>query len=201
MPESVFYKRVVLRDMPYAVKKARAHPFKLARDIKSCLVEAEFLSSACPAIFAATSGCSVARPYSVQREVFASHAIDSRFGCILRDISHADGWTQHAHLNTQQVDATMRCLAHFHAFFWQGARRPAGCPALLAPGAAPKVEEAAAVAAVLPHVWPAGTYWDAASQPADHRQPRGTVAALHGEVRRTPACGGRWRLKLSPWPG
>lgn len=43
---SVFCKRIVLRELPYAVQKATTAPFKLARDVRANGVEASFLHSA-----------------------------------------------------------------------------------------------------------------------------------------------------------
>ena len=45
-PDSAFYKRIVLRELPYAVWKQRHVPFKLGRDVQANRVEASVLSSA-----------------------------------------------------------------------------------------------------------------------------------------------------------
>ena len=152
VPKSVFFKRVVLRDMPYAASKARNYPFKIARDIKSCLVESRFLSSPCLTEYSESSGVAVAVPRSVEHQVFEHHAIDSRFGCILNDFTKEDGWEQCAHLGDAQIRATMRGIAFFHAYFWQGKRN----------GSTPQV-----VKDLIPSLWAAGTYWDVACQPKD----------------------------------
>ena len=37
-PESAFYKRIVLRELPYAMYKHRTVPFKLGRDVQGLIV-------------------------------------------------------------------------------------------------------------------------------------------------------------------
>ena len=44
-PKSAFYKRIVLRELPYAMFKHRTVPFKLGRDVQANQVEASVLSS------------------------------------------------------------------------------------------------------------------------------------------------------------
>eukprot|EP00756_Hemistasia_phaeocysticola_P060062 Hpha_TRINITY_DN3730_c0_g1::TRINITY_DN3730_c0_g1_i1::g.23732::m.23732 len=157
VPESVFFKRVVLRDIPYACQKARLMPYKIARDIRSCRVEAQFLASRCPQDFAASSGVAVVKSFSVQQQEFDTNIIDSRFGLILKDFTEADGWYQYAHLDNTQLTAVLRAIAYFHAFFWLGERD----------GAPPAGDAAAAKAALLPSLWEAGSYWSLAMQPGD----------------------------------
>eukprot|EP01051_Picozoa_sp_SAG22_P009566 SAG22_NODE_805_length_7096_cov_28.481206_6_plen_305_part_00 len=82
-PASVFYKRAVLRELPYALQKAEQYPFKIVRDVKSNCVEAVFLQSALLEKFChgtADGGTAVARPYRVEQRAFDSNPIDSRFG-------------------------------------------------------------------------------------------------------------------------
>ena len=46
VPPSVFHKRAVLRELPYALQKAVKPPFKIGRDVRSNRIEAAFLNSA-----------------------------------------------------------------------------------------------------------------------------------------------------------
>ena len=66
-PSSFFYKRAVLRELPYALQKAVTYPYKIARDVRSNQVEAVFLSSELLKGFATSSGVQVALPYRVEQ--------------------------------------------------------------------------------------------------------------------------------------
>ena len=87
-PPSVFYKRAVLRELPYALQKAEQHPFKIVRDVKSNCVEATFLQSALLAQFCDAAGgrVQVARPYRVEQRAFKLNPIDSRFGRLVHRV-------------------------------------------------------------------------------------------------------------------
>eukprot|EP01064_Diplonema_japonicum_P015234 TRINITY_DN22989_c0_g1_i1.p1 TRINITY_DN22989_c0_g1~~TRINITY_DN22989_c0_g1_i1.p1 ORF type:complete len:802 (+),score=209.56 TRINITY_DN22989_c0_g1_i1:80-2407(+) len=154
-PASVFYKRVVLRDMPYAVNKAQKFPFKLVRDVASCKVEANFLASECPVLYSKTSGASIALAKKVDQRLCDHRPIDSMFGLILQDFCKEDGWGQFpkGH-DLRQLTSQLKSLAYFHAFFWLGERHD-GCGD----------EHHDVKAKLLEKVWKTGTYWDMAKQP------------------------------------
>ena len=178
-PASVFYKRVVIGDLEHARMKAKTAPLKLARDVKSYTVEAEFLGSeACSQLVDA--GIPVARAYSVQREIcrsenrlhlslfffpqlkisgimqlyiLRSDPIDSRFALLLEDFAPAQGWSQHRLLSGPGVRASLTAFAKLHGFFWAGStfwRR----------GGGPATELEAAV-------WGSGSYWQPGMQPRE----------------------------------
>merc|ERR1719192_632867 len=150
LPASVFYKRVVIGDLAHARMKAKTAPQKLARDVRSYTVEAEFLgSAACGQLVAA--GIPVARAHAVQREICRSEPIDSRFALLLEDFSPAGGWRQHRLLGPAAARATLAAFARLHGFFWQGSAfwRRGG----------------AAAGELKRCVWGAGCYWQPAMQP------------------------------------
>ncbi len=61
---SVFCKRIVLRELPYAVQKATTYPYKLARDVRANQNEAIFLQSALARAFHTAAGPSrIALPH------------------------------------------------------------------------------------------------------------------------------------------
>ena len=125
---------------------------KLARDVKSYTIEAEFLgSAACEQLV--TAGIPVARAFSVQREICKMDPIDSRFSLLLEDFAPGSGWRQHRLLGPAAARATLAAFARLHAFFWEGsAFWRAGGPA------AAELEGA---------VWGSGSYWQPAMQPAE----------------------------------
>jgi len=117
-PSSVFYKRVVLRELPYALFKAKTTPYKLERDVKSCITEANFLESPAVRAFSEKAGVKIALPYKLEKSVYLDHAIDSRFALTLFDFSPSDGWQQYAYLKEKELSITLESLAKMHAFFW-----------------------------------------------------------------------------------
>ena len=158
-PRSAFYKWIVLRELPYAMFKHRTVPFKLGRDVQANRVEATVLSSpALRAFHAANSpGVQVALPYRTEQRVYPDTPVDSRFGLLLRDFHPREGWRQCAHLGRERMEAALRALARFHAFFWLG---PRGEGSKGDPLAEPK-------ASLSPNLWEVGCYWDLAKQPED----------------------------------
>ena len=58
-PQSAFYKRIVLRELPYAMFKHRTVPFKLGRDVQANRVEASVLSSPALRAFQAANAPSI----------------------------------------------------------------------------------------------------------------------------------------------
>ena len=155
-PASFFYKRAVLRELPYALHKAVQYPYKILRDVKANRTEAIFLSSDLPRAFCAASeqGVRVALPYRVEEASYLDTPIDSRFALCLYDFSPRLGWRQHPHLKAAPLGAALGALAEWHAFFWL-AHDPEGA----------KAELAACM-------WDAGSYWHLGQQPA------GTLAKL-----------------------
>ncbi|KNC79096.1 hypothetical protein SARC_08493 [Sphaeroforma arctica JP610] len=117
--KSVFYKRTVLRELPYAVMKSRTVPFKITRDVQSCGVESSFLANPLVHTLEASASFSMAIPYLVQKRVFWDTPLDARFTSVLPDLSMEGGnWSQSAYLDTAQLKAALKALAEFHNFFW-----------------------------------------------------------------------------------
>lgn len=119
-PESLFYKRIVLRELEHVALKQKTAPEKVARDVKSYMVEANFLASdSCDAYI--QSGARVARPYHVEMRPAKSteSPIESKFAMLLQDFSPRDGWLQVGALSGGQLRAALAALADMHAFFWQ----------------------------------------------------------------------------------
>ena len=122
-PPSFFFKRAVLRELPYALTKAKTHPYKIKRDVRSNIVEARFLSSALPREFSAASGVQLALPYRVEQTAYLeANPIDSRFGLMLYDFSPDLGWRQEAHFKPLELRVSLQALAQWHAFFWIGSQ-------------------------------------------------------------------------------
>ena len=116
---SFFYKRAVLRELPYAIEKSRTFPFKINRDVRSNIVEHEFLSSERAREFSDnTPRIQFALPYKCESRAYVDrNPIDSRFSMALFDFSPERGWRQHPHFPLTEMETTLKCLAAFHNFF------------------------------------------------------------------------------------
>ncbi|GBG30930.1 Inositol monophosphatase 3 [Hondaea fermentalgiana] len=147
---SVFYKRVALRELPYAIFKSKTTPMKLLRDVKSTGVEVAFLNAADTKRFAELAqGCPrLALPYRIDSIPHFDVPLDSRFGIFLPDLCKEDGWEQYPYLPTPLLALTLEALARFHAFYWIE-----GTP------------EDSPGRNVAPHLWETGTYWHLGQQP------------------------------------
>jgi len=145
---TVFVKRIVSRELPYAMSKVISAPHKLKRDMKANLNEMEFLN--CDIVkndlFSQKndSKCGqhveIALPYFTQKKVFKDSPIDCQFLYILRDFCSPD-WEQEVYFNTDHLRSAVKSLAKFHAFFWLTS----------------DAKENNAIASLL---WKVGTYWD-----------------------------------------
>ncbi|KAK7233687.1 inositol-1,4-bisphosphate 1-phosphatase [Aureococcus anophagefferens] len=120
---SVFYKRVVMAELPAAVKKQTTQPAKLLRDVESFRVEAAFLASAAASSF---EGVRLPAALASTQVPDAAHPIDSRFALYLRDFAPEDGWRQRNLLAGDDARRTVRALAAFHARFWGADASSAG---------------------------------------------------------------------------
>jgi len=76
--------------------------------------------------------------------LFDDCPMDSRFSLLLKDFSETEGWRQVVQLNLDEMKATLRALAKFHAFFWNGL---------------PRNQK------LISSLWPVGSYLDQAKQP------------------------------------
>ena len=154
-------------DLAHARLKAKTAPKKLARDVKSYMVETAFLgSAACRALVDA--GVPVARAFSVEMEPCVADPIESRFALLLEDFAPGDGWGQHRLLDAAQARATLSAYAKLHGFFWEGSAfwRAGGT-------AASELEAA---------VWPSGGYWQPALQPEEQMDMVAAMWDRHLEV-------------------
>jgi phosphoribosylglycinamide formyltransferase-1 len=149
-PASVFYKRAVPRELAYAMTKHVKHPYKTPRDAKANRTEATFLSSQLPRRLQmqADGRITLGLPYRVQQLSPADNPIDSRFALCLYDFAPTIGWYQAPHLPELELRATLRVLAHWHAYFWL-AQDPDGAKSELAS-----------------QLWETGSYWHLGQQPA-----------------------------------
>ncbi|CAH0378618.1 unnamed protein product [Pelagomonas calceolata] len=120
---SVFLKRVKMRELPAAVKKATAQPQKLRRDVASFRVEAAFLSSDAAKGLAAI-GVQVPTVLSATVDTPTDDPLDAASLLFLRDFSPDDGYRQSNLLAGDDLRATLKALARFHAHFSEAARRP-----------------------------------------------------------------------------
>ena len=140
---SVFLKRIKMRELPAAVKKATAQPQKLRRDVASFRVEAAFLSSDAAKGLVAATGVQVPAVLSATVDTPTKDPLDAASLLFLRDFSPDDGYVQSNLLAGDDLCATLKALARFHAHFWTGGR-----------GAKPKADEA----------WRCGGHWQPAYQ-------------------------------------
>ena len=120
---SVFLKRVKMRELPAAVKKATAQPQKLRRDMASFRVEAAFLSSDAAKGLDAI-GVQVPTVLSATVDTPTDNHLDAASLLFLRDFSPDDGYQQSNLLAGADLRATLKALARFHAHFSDAARRP-----------------------------------------------------------------------------
>lgn len=181
--KSVFCKRIVLRELPYALQKMRTAPFKLARDVQANLNEARFVTSDLVQEFnnRFSPACKIVVAHKLEQQAYAadSHPVDSRFTLLLHDFCREDGWEQYPHLRGRvELQSTLRCLAQFHAFFWLG-RRHGGktCGQSLQNLAA--------------DMWQVATYWDLGKLPSGHLTGlvsnwEGIVDELHVDLSQGP---------------
>ena len=149
-PASVFYKRAVPRELTYAMTKHVKYPYKTPRDAKANRTEATFLSSPLARGLQeqANGRITIGLPYRVQQVSPADNPIDSRFTLCLYDFAPTLGWYQTPHLPDLELRATLRVLAHWHAYFWL-AQDQHGAKSQLAS-----------------QLWETGSYWHLGQQPA-----------------------------------
>ena len=149
-PASVFYKRAVPRELAYAMTKHVKYPYKTPRDAKANRTEATFLSSKLLRSLQkqADGRITLGLPYRVQQLSPTDNPIDSRFALCLYDFAPTLGWYQAPHLPELELRATLRVLAHWHAYFWL-AQDPDGAKSELAS-----------------QLWETGSYWHLGQQPA-----------------------------------
>merc|ERR1712091_145816 len=121
---SVFLKRVKMRELPAAVKKATAQPQKLRRDVASFRVEAAFLSSEAAKELVSTTGVQVPTVLSATVDTPTDDPLDAASLLFLRDFSPDDGYRQSNLLEGADLRATLKALARFHAHFSDSKRRP-----------------------------------------------------------------------------
>ena len=125
LPNSVFYKRVVMADLHHAQCKLQNAPHKLKRDVKSYQVETEFLSSdACQIGLRYHAGVHVPKVYAADLRPCTSsdpaEQLNSKFAMLLEDFSSQKGWTQQWLLDEESAKAALEALAKLHAYFWNG---------------------------------------------------------------------------------
>ena len=162
-PYSIFYKRIVPREMPYAMEKWRKSPFKTDRDKKANENEASFLSflGEIKEDWAIHSDRKflVGSAYKLQSHQMSSLSIDANFSLLLYDFSPSRGWYQTPFLNEEQLRAGIRFLAFFHAKFWnenyEQKKNLEGCDA--------KRRK-------LDSLWKIASYIDMSKQPSDQVQ-------------------------------
>lgn len=163
LPTSAFMKRMVLRELPHAIKKLSIAPYKLQRDMAANINEARFLASPLAKQFnemaaCATQQCEIAAAYSIEQHLHSNYPIDSRFSLLLKDFNRKDGWLQRVHLEAGEFCAALQALAQWHAFFWiQEGGAGSTCAA--------QHHQDGSVAELGRQLWPTASYWDLDKQP------------------------------------
>jgi len=153
---SAFFKRIVLRELPSAVEKAKSLPYKLERDVKANMNENNFLKLTATEKFNLTEESNssnecdgkaqIVRAYDCQARVYTDNPIDSKFTLLLEDFSEKNGWKQFPLLDENNMKSTLQALAKFHAFFW--------------------LKDKQGSDEVRTLLWEVATYWDLEKQPA-----------------------------------
>jgi len=113
-----------MRELPAALKKATAQPQKLRRDVASFRVEAAFLSSDSAKGLVEATGVQVPTVLSATVDTPTDDPLDAASLLFLRDFSPDDGYRQSNLLEGDDLRATLKALARFHAHFSEAARRP-----------------------------------------------------------------------------
>jgi len=124
LPNSVFFKRVVMNDLDHARAKLKTAPHKLARDVRSYQVECNFLTSeACKSLIK-EAGIHINAVYGSDLRpasgISPKEQLKSRFAMLLEDFASADGWHQEWLLGKDAAFQSLRALARMHAYFWIG---------------------------------------------------------------------------------
>eukprot|EP00092_Neocalanus_flemingeri_P036354 GFUD01039577.1.p1 GENE.GFUD01039577.1~~GFUD01039577.1.p1 ORF type:complete len:793 (+),score=183.94 GFUD01039577.1:41-2380(+) len=165
--KTAFLKRIVLRELPSAIEKAKTLPYKLQRDVNANMNESNFLKNPLVTKFNNTENSNakqgrlqIVKAYDCQALVYADNPIDSKFLLLLEDFSEKNGWHQFAHIDEKYMRSTLQALAKFHAFFWlkNGDRNLSR-----------EIEK---------QLWDVATYWDL------EKQPTGQVELLEENFRR-----------------
>jgi len=152
---SAFFKRIVLRELPSAVEKAKSLPYKLERDVKANMNENNFLKLSEAEKFNQIEErnssnfegkAQIVRAYDCQARVYTDNPIDSKFTLLLEDYSEKNGWKQFPLLDENNMKSTLQALAKFHAFFW--------------------LKDKQGPEQVRTKLWEVATYWDLEKQPA-----------------------------------
>ena len=119
--QTVFYKRIIFRDIPHAQEKLAKAPYKLITDAKSYQVVTSFLSSQACHQLCETTGVQIPKCLDAQLEPNYDNPIDSKFSFLLEDYSPEQGWAIRWLLEEEnECHATLTTLAKIHAFFWTG---------------------------------------------------------------------------------
>lgn len=172
-PRSAFCKRIVFREMPYAMQKLTKAPFKLRRDVLANLNEVLVLKSPMLRELDSSSGstslslplayvcqrktygdagtCASAAGATVEGDADAHDAVDCQFSLLLKDFAPSLGWRQSPFLGRTNMLATLSALAKWHAHFWLAFEPPR-------PSAARELAEG---------LWQKAGYWDLGKQPSD----------------------------------
>lgn len=126
LPSSVFYKRIVMADLPHARDKLTSAPHKLIRDVRSYQVDTSFLTSrACQQGLIKEAGLRISKVFGSDLRPTAANLspkaqLESRFSILLEDFSTADGWNQQWLLDKKAAMASLAEFAKMHAYFWTG---------------------------------------------------------------------------------
>jgi len=119
--ETAFYKSIVFEELDHAQEKLKNSPHKLARDVQSYKVVADFLSSKACEEVTKKAGVHIPKCYDAQARPDHSDPMKSKFSFLFADYAPWNGWYQQWLLQEdEECKAALTTLAKIHAFFWNG---------------------------------------------------------------------------------
>ena len=147
--DSIFVKRAVPREIPYAMEKARKTPFKTLRDAQANCNEAAFLTSTLVReMSSGQQNLLIPMAYQVEAVICDRCPLNSAYHVLLEDLSPKRGYVQTPFLEAIELRQVAKRVADFHSHFWLEKNW----------------HEKENLAAKL---WSSGGYWGLEKQPSD----------------------------------
>jgi thiamine kinase-like enzyme len=116
---TVFYKRIVFKELPHAWEKFEKDPHKLERDSKSYQVVASFLLSEACKLMTQQAGVCIPKCLDAQLLPDEEYPMESKFTFLFEDFAPTEGWYQQWLLtNKEECLVTLSTFAKIHAYFW-----------------------------------------------------------------------------------
>ncbi len=118
---STFFKICCLHDLPHVKYKLKNNPEKIVRDVKSYIVEVDFLSSPLAKVLI-ENDVQIPACYhnSIHKPSPNENILDFSCWQFLQDFKPADGWLQYGVLEESKLKASLGVVAKLHACCWQG---------------------------------------------------------------------------------